>query len=83
MTVRVSTQSRKRLDRLAKSVNRTRSFVAAEAIEQYLLHNAWQVEQIQTALAKADAGEAGVPHERVESWVSSWGSGKEMDRPKA
>jgi predicted transcriptional regulator len=35
-TVRVDTGVKKRLERLAKSTGRTRSFLAAEAINEYL-----------------------------------------------
>jgi predicted transcriptional regulator len=45
---------------LAKSTGRSRSFLAAEAINQYLDVNEWQVRGIRRAIASLDRGE-GVP----------------------
>jgi RHH-type transcriptional regulator, rel operon repressor / antitoxin RelB len=42
-TVRAETEVKKRLDKLAKSTGRSRSFLAAEAIREYLDVNEWQV----------------------------------------
>ena len=75
-TVRVDAAAKKRLERLAKSTGRSRSFLAAEAINEYLDVNEWQVAGIKRAIASLDRGE-GVSHERVKDWVTSWGSGKE------
>ena len=61
-TVRVGTGVKKRLERLAKSTGRTRSFLAAEAITEYLEINEWQVAGIKHAMASLDRGE-GIPHE--------------------
>jgi RHH-type transcriptional regulator, rel operon repressor / antitoxin RelB len=42
-TVRAETEVKKRFDKLAKSTGRSRSFLAAEAIREYLDVNEWQV----------------------------------------
>ena len=42
-TVRVDSAVKKRLEKLAKSTGRSRSFIAAEAIGSYLDVNEWQV----------------------------------------
>jgi predicted transcriptional regulator len=80
-TVRVDTAVKKRLDRLAKSTGRSRSFLAAEAISEYLAVNEWQVAGIKRAIASLDRAK-GVPHEKVKDWVASWGSSRERSRPK-
>jgi predicted transcriptional regulator len=80
-TVRVDAAAKKRLERLAKSTGRSRSFLAAEAIHEYLDVNEWQVAGIKRAIASLDRGE-GVPHERVKDWVTSWGSSRERPIPK-
>ena len=79
-TVRVDAAAKKRLERLAKSTGRSRSFLAAEAINEYLDVNEWQVAGIQRAIASLDRGET-IPHERVRDWVASWGSGSERPHP--
>jgi RHH-type transcriptional regulator, rel operon repressor / antitoxin RelB len=80
-TVRVDVSAKKRLERLAKSTGRSRSFLAAEAINEYLDVNEWQVAGIKRAIASLDRGE-GVPHERITDWVTSWGSSRERPVPK-
>jgi predicted transcriptional regulator len=79
-TVRVGVTAKKRLERLAKNTGRSRSFLAAEAINEYLDVNEWQVAGIKRAIASFDRGE-NVPHERVSDWVASWGSSKERPIP--
>ena len=79
-TVRVNSTAKKRLEKLAKSTGRSRSFLAAEAIEEYLKINEWQVAGIKEAIASADRGE-GVSHDEVKKWVDSWGGARERPIP--
>ena len=81
VSIRIDPASKKRLEKLAKSTGRSRSFLAAEAINEYLDLNEWQVAGIQNAVASLDRGE-GVPHERIKEWVSYWNSKKEQPAPK-
>lgn len=81
VSVRIDTIVKKRLEKLARSTGRSRSFLAAEAINEYLDLNEWQVAGIQKAVASLDRGE-GVAHEHVKEWVSSWGRTKERPAPK-
>jgi RHH-type rel operon transcriptional repressor/antitoxin RelB len=80
-TVRVETTVKKRLEKLAKSTGRSRSFLAAEALGEYLELNEWQVTGIRKAMASLDQGE-GAPHEQVRAWVRSWGGKRERPTPK-
>jgi RHH-type transcriptional regulator, rel operon repressor / antitoxin RelB len=80
-TVRVDAAAKKRLERLAKNKGRSRSFLAAEAINEYLDVNEWQVAGIKQAIASLDRGE-GVPHAQVKDWITSWGSGSEQPIPR-
>jgi len=80
-TMRVGDDVRKRLEKLAKATGRSRSFLAAEAISEYLDGNEWQVAGIKRAIASLDRGEA-IEHSRVKEWVASWGGGDERPAPK-
>jgi RHH-type transcriptional regulator, rel operon repressor / antitoxin RelB len=79
-TVRVDPTVKKRLEKLAKNTGRTRSFLAAEAINEYLTINEWQVAGIKQAIASLDRGE-GIAHGRVKDWVASWGTKNERSVP--
>lgn len=80
-TIRVDSAAKKRLEKLARSTGRSRSFLAAEAINEYLDVNEWQVAGIKQAITSLDRGQ-GVSHERVKDWIASWGSGKERPIPR-
>ena len=45
------------LEDLSEATQRTKSFLASEAIERYLEIEAWQVKEIKTALIEADNNE--------------------------
>ena len=57
MTIRIEDEVKDRLDRLAESTQRSKSFLAAEAIREYVANNEWQVTEIRKALKEADAGD--------------------------
>ena len=57
MTVRLKDEVRDRLDRLAEATQRSKSFLAAEAIRAFVETNEWQIGEIRAALREADAGD--------------------------
>ena len=57
VTVRVPSALKNRLDKLARATKRSKSFLAAEAIRQYVETNEWQIQEIRAALNEADAGD--------------------------
>ena len=56
-TLRLSEPILQALDRLAEKTERSRSWLAAKAIEDYIALNAWQIEKIEAGIAAADRGE--------------------------
>jgi len=57
MTIRLEDDVKDRLDRLADSTQRSKSFLAAQAIREYVESNEWQIAEIHNALQEADAGD--------------------------
>jgi len=57
MTIRLEPAVKDRLDRLSEATRRSKSFLAAEAIREYVETNEWQIQEIRAALAEADAGD--------------------------
>ncbi|HYK49296.1 MAG TPA: CopG family ribbon-helix-helix protein [Terriglobales bacterium] len=57
LTLRLDPKLKKQLDRLSKSMSRSRSFVAAEAIRGFVALNEWQIEEIKKGIQEADRGE--------------------------
>ena len=56
-TIRLDDQMLAKLDALAADTDRSRSWLAAKAIEDYLELNAWQIARIKDGIAEADRGE--------------------------
>lgn len=56
ISVRVPTTIANRLEKLAKSVDRSKSYLAAEAIEEYLDLHEWQVHAIHAGLDEIKHG---------------------------
>jgi predicted transcriptional regulator len=82
VTVRLDAQLKKKLEALAISTHRSKSWLAAEAIAAYVEENAWQIEQIEEAVKEADKPEQEwISHEQVSSWLDSWGTEDEKDVP--
>lgn len=57
ISVRVPTDVAQRLENLSKSVDRSKSYLAAEAIEEYLDLHEWQVQAIQAGLQEVEQGD--------------------------
>lgn len=81
VTVRVTPETKRRLEALAAATKRSKRFLAAEAIERFLAEEAWQVEQIERGMADADAGRV-VDADRVHAWMRSWFDEEPLPRPE-
>ena len=83
LTVRLDEQTKKRLERLAKATERSKSYLVASAIKDFLGVNEWQVKEIQKAVQLADLPDAKfAEHKEVAGWLETWGTGKEKKPPK-
>lgn len=56
-TIRLDDEMLAKLDALAAETDRSRSWIAARAIQDYVELNAWQIDQIKAGMAEADRGE--------------------------
>jgi len=81
LSIRIDVETKKRLDALSHKSNRSKSFLAAEAIAAYVASEEWQLGEIEAASAELDAGQ-GVRHEKVAKWLSSWGKPDETKAPR-
>jgi RHH-type transcriptional regulator, rel operon repressor / antitoxin RelB len=71
MTIRVDRKTKTRLEKLAKAMERTKSYVAAEAIRAYVELNEWQIAEIKAALKEADAGDFATEKD-VQAVMKKW-----------
>ncbi|MBF0502781.1 MAG: CopG family transcriptional regulator [Candidatus Riflebacteria bacterium] len=58
MTIRLPVTVLNRLDEIAHSTDRTKSYLATKAIEKFIAAQEWQVQAIEDAVRAADAPDA-------------------------
>ena len=71
MTLRLEDDIKGRLDALADATQRSKSFLAAEAVRDYVELNEWQIQETRQALAEADAGDF-ASAEDLASLAAKW-----------
>jgi predicted transcriptional regulator len=83
MTLRLDAATLRRLDQLAEVTERSKAWLAAQAVKDYLDLNEWQTQAISAAVKRADArGARFIEHEKVGKWLDSWGTPQERKPPQ-
>ncbi len=72
MTIRLEPDLKDRLDQLAAATHRSKSFLAAEAIREFIELHEWQIQEIKAAIKEADAGDF-ASDEEVKAVFAKWG----------
>lgn len=72
MTIRLEEDLKSRLDNIAEATQRSKSFLAAEAIREFIELNEWQINEIKDALKDADAGDFASDQE-MDAIFKKWG----------
>lgn len=72
MTIRLEPELKQRLDQLAKVTHRSKSFLAAEALRDFVELNEWQIQEIKDAIKEADDGDF-ASDQTVSKTLSKWG----------
>ena len=75
VTLRLDDAVKDKLEKLAESTHRSRSFLAAEAIKAYVENNEWQIAEIHQAINEADAGDF-ASQDEVDAVVNKWRANK-------
>ena len=57
VTARIDAKLKAKLEALARSTKRSKSFLAAEAIAAYVALNDWQIAEIEAGIAELDRGD--------------------------
>ena len=72
MTIRLEPELKSRLDKLSVATRRSKSFLAAEAVREFIEINEWQIEEMKEAVKEADAGDFASDRE-VQTVFNKWG----------
>jgi RHH-type rel operon transcriptional repressor/antitoxin RelB len=81
LSVRLNPKTKAKLEALAKASRRSRSFLAAEAIENYVESEAWQLAEIEAGIDDLNSGRS-VEHGEIRAWLESWDQKKERKSPR-
>jgi RHH-type rel operon transcriptional repressor/antitoxin RelB len=82
MTLRLDAATQRRLDQLAEVTERSKAWLAAQAVKDYLELNEWQIQAINAAVKRANApGAKFIDNEKVDAWLTSWGTPEEREPP--
>jgi predicted transcriptional regulator len=71
LTLRLDPKLSKQLDKLAVATRRSRSFLIAEAIREYVALNQWQIGETQKAVTEANRGDFASEKE-VQQTLEKW-----------
>lgn len=72
MSMRLPAELAEQLGVLAEATGRTKSYIAVQAIQDFVAREAWQVAEIQKGLAEADAGDFATDEE-MSALDAKWG----------
>ena len=73
MTIRLEPELKNRLDKLSKTTHRSKSFLAAEAVREFIELNEWQIQELKAAIKEADANDF-ASDEEVDAVFNKWGA---------
>jgi len=71
ITTRVDGETARKMEDLAQATRRSKSFLAAEAIQAYVEENAWQIEAIREGVKKANEGDFAT-EAQVNRFFNKW-----------
>lgn len=79
-SVRLDGETKERLEHLSKSTSRSRSYLVADAIREYIEINEWQIAEIKKAIKEADKpGAKFIDHDEITAKWEGKGAHK-VDR---
>lgn len=81
LSIRIDSETKERLEALAEQTQRSKSFLAAQAITAYLELESWQLGEIEAGIAD-DEAEKVVSHDEVKKWLQSWGGKSRLKAPE-
>ena len=80
MTLRLEVDIKERLETLAEATQRSKSYLAAEAVRDYLELNEWQIRETRQALTEAEAGDF-ASAEDMAALAAKWAERAERAEP--
>ena len=70
-TFRTDEKKLEQIDKMAKSLNRSRNWVINEALDRFMAYEEWFIKQVEEGLQDVDDGNV-VSHERMREKLQKW-----------
>jgi RHH-type rel operon transcriptional repressor/antitoxin RelB len=71
LTVRLDHESKAALSELAESMDRSKSYLAAEAVREFIDVRRWQISEIRAGIKEAEQGKFADP-KKVDAFFKKW-----------
>jgi predicted transcriptional regulator len=81
VSVRLDTALNDRVGAIAAALDRPKSWVIEQAVQDFVAMQEWQLAAIDAGIESADAGRV-IGHDDVVAWVKSWGGPDELPMPR-
>jgi predicted transcriptional regulator len=81
LSIRLKSETKQRLARLAQASGRSSNFLISDAVESYVADQERLLAEMRQADRQVKSGHY-VRHEDMKAWLLSWGTNRELPPPK-
>src|SRR2546430_9473930 len=81
LSIRLKSETKRRLARLAEASGRSSNFLISDAVESYVADQEKMLAEVRQADRKVKSGHY-IRHEDMKAWLLSWGTDRELPLPK-
>jgi predicted transcriptional regulator len=81
LSVRLKSETKKRLAKLAKASGRSSNFLISDAVESYVDDQERMLAEVRQANRQVQSGHY-IKREDMKAWLLSWGTDQELPPPK-
>ena len=81
LSIRLKTDTKRRLAKLARVSGRSSNFLISDAVESYVADQERMLAEIRQAGREVKSGHY-IKHEDMKAWLLSWGTDRELPPPK-
>ncbi len=81
LSVRLKSETKKRLAKLAKASGRSSNFLISDAVESYVADQERMLAEVHQADRQIQSGHY-IKREDMKAWLLSWGTDQELPPPK-
>jgi predicted transcriptional regulator len=81
LSIRLRSETKKRLAKLARVSGRSSNFLVSDAVESYVADQERMLAELRQSDREVKSGHY-VKHEDMRAWLLSWGTNRELPPPK-